>query len=223
MADHSVGDSGFQVTLILIWMLFLYDGTKKKQATLLAFRFWSFTVNARCGCYMTNTGGQCSVCFAGLPVDTGQSFRFEDRDCKDLRDTWHTACQYPWKKNSAFLSSVTSENTATAVNILIRNGTQKHQQQWNIRSDWHAPVITLLYLSRSRSIECWTCVKLGTSALCFITYSTLFYPQIPRDIRFKKKTLFECSFSLLCSNVNEWYHPSRQHVSSEWKIETMTQ
>jgi len=48
MADHSVRDSGFQVTLILIWMLFLDDGTKKKQAALLAFRFCSFTVNAQC-------------------------------------------------------------------------------------------------------------------------------------------------------------------------------
>jgi len=52
MADHSVGDSGFQVASILIWMLFLDDGTDKKQAALMEFRFCSFTVNAQCALQM---------------------------------------------------------------------------------------------------------------------------------------------------------------------------
>jgi hypothetical protein len=30
-AEQSVGDSGFQVTLILIWLLFLDDGTKRSR------------------------------------------------------------------------------------------------------------------------------------------------------------------------------------------------
>ena len=94
-------------------------------------------------------------------------------------------------KKSAFLSPVTSANTATAANILRRNGTQKHQRQWNKRSDWNAPVIMPLYFSRSRSIECWTCVKFGNLCIVFYYVQYVILPTNPlRCSIYKKKTSF---------------------------------
>ena len=76
------------------------------------------------------------------------------------------------------------------------------------------------YFSRCHSTECWTYVKLGTCALCFITYSTSFYPQIPCDVRFTKKHYLNVAslFSVVKSISDIIPADHTYQVNEKWKL-----